>query len=376
MEDMVMVLMLRKSRNEMATKVEDMGRRRRPRTPRQGQILRGLVSTQVEISIWTHSIQHNIHHGTQAQVSRVRKGSQEGVYIKLLVSANMQARKAQPESDIEDEEAAFAANSTLNDPMIDEQVSDDDSDDDDENEDVDEEMDEDDGVEEFGDEPAQPAAAGPSRSRNLYAAPTLAELDELRAAEASGGNKFSLQLDELLKSTLLPTTPAPALKTLLGAVHDLVHAIPTLPAVAPRKAASRLKGTPIPFPGPKELSPIKGDVAVQWTLGFEAPAEVVVAGSWAVCGGYKKAKGQAGNVDVVVVMPQTMFSPKDRMAYRYFHKRAHYLAVIADALKKASKKTESPLHGVEIEWEHADDRRPIISIAAGKGEFLGTNCFS
>jgi hypothetical protein len=32
-EDMVMVLMLRKSRNDMATKVEDMGRRRRPRTP-------------------------------------------------------------------------------------------------------------------------------------------------------------------------------------------------------------------------------------------------------------------------------------------------------------------------------------------------------
>jgi U3 small nucleolar RNA-associated protein 22 len=279
----------------------------------------------------------------------------------------------------------YAADSTLVDPMVDDQGDSDDDDSDDEEDSAGDAMDED----EDEAPAAETPAAGPSRSgpsRSLYKAPTLAELDELRNAEASGGNAFSLQLDELLKSTLLPITPAPALKTLLGAIHDLVHALPALPAVTPRKANSRLKaklGGSIPFPGPKALSPLVGEP--KWTLGFDAPAEVVVAGSWSVCGGYKKAKGKAGNVDIVVMMPQVstvlipsyysqneltlqaMFSAKDRTAYRYFHKRAHYLAVIAAALKTESTKEDSALYGVEIEWEHADARRPIVSIAAGKG---------
>ncbi|TXT04376.1 hypothetical protein VHUM_04143 [Vanrija humicola] len=233
----------------------------------------------------------------------------------------------------------------------------------------------DDGVEEFtGFEEEEPApAAGPSRTKSLYKAPTLAELDELRAAEASGGNTFSLQLDALLSSTLLPSAPSAQLKTLLGAVHDLVHALPALSPLAPPKAVARLakgsakgKHEAVPFPAGAEL-----DLAeVQWKLGFEPPAEVFVGGSWAVCGGYKKGKGEAGGVDVVVVMPQAMFSAKDRTAYRYFHKRAHYLAVIYAGLRKAAADSKSPLHGVELAWEHADARRPVIAIRAGKAQGL------
>lgn len=64
-----------------------------------------------------------------------------------------------------------------------------------------------------------------------------------------------------------------------------------------------------------------------------------------------------------------MFSAKDRTAYRYFHKRAHYLAVIAEALTKAATK-KGPLRGIAVEWEHADARRPIISIKCGKDQGL------
>lgn len=211
--------------------------------------------------------------------------------------------------DTDDEVEAYAAAPTLVDPMIDPQFSDSDDDDDD-----DEAM-EDDGVEEFagddGVEELEGAAeeeaptAGPSRSRGLYKPPTLAELDELRAAESAGGTTFALQLDELLSSTLMPHAPAPALKDLLGAVHDLVHALPALPAVSPRKADARLGKGSIPFPGPVALSPLKGEP--KWTLGFTAPAEVVVGGSWAVCGGYKTGKGRAGNIDIVVIMPQVSY---------------------------------------------------------------------
>jgi U3 small nucleolar RNA-associated protein 22 len=63
-----------------------------------------------------------------------------------------------------------------------------------------------------------------------------------------------------------------------------------------------------------------------------------------------------------------MFSAKDRMNYRYFHKRAHYLAVINKALIAASKKGGA-LSGVKARWGFAsgDERRPVIILRAGKG---------
>jgi U3 small nucleolar RNA-associated protein 22 len=164
-----------------------------------------------------------------------------------------QARKAATPSDddLEAEMQQYAAPSTLVDPMIDVQGSDSDGDEEDDDDDDD---DHDHDVPEVPAPTTAESSAGPSR-RNLYKAPTLAELDELRAAEASGGNAFSLQLDELLKSTLLPTTPAPALKTLLGAVHDLVHGLPSLPAVASRSGRLGLR------PPPRSLSQAPGACA-------------------------------------------------------------------------------------------------------------------
>jgi U3 small nucleolar RNA-associated protein 22 len=54
------------------------------------------------------------------------------------------------------------------------------------------------------------------------------------------------------------------------------------------------------------------------------------------------------------------------MNYRYFHKRAHYLAVIKAALEEAASADEE-LKGMDISWS-GDDRRPIIILKAGKGE--------
>ncbi|KAK4685401.1 U3 small nucleolar RNA-associated protein 22, partial [Tremellales sp. Uapishka_1] len=74
-----------------------------------------------------------------------------------------------------------------------------------------------------------------------------------------------------------------------------------------------------------------------------------------------------GGVDLVVAMPDALFSAKDRMSYRYFHKRLHYLAVIKAALEKLDA-----LEGVDIRWENAmgDARRPIIVLRAGKEQGL------
>lgn len=70
-----------------------------------------------------------------------------------------------------------------------------------------------------------------------------------------------------------------------------------------------------------------------------------------------------------VTITQSLFSPKDRMSYRYFHKRAHYMAVVLSALSKLARSQGSPLHGCEVEWQdvHDDGRRMAIVITAGKG---------
>ncbi|WVR00376.1 hypothetical protein IAU59_007519 [Kwoniella sp. CBS 9459] len=255
------------------------------------------------------------------------------------------------------------------DPMIDRQS----SGSEDEDEDDDAEPQEDDAEE------AVPSA-GPSRqaqpTKHLYKAPTLEEMEALKSADSSGGTSFSLQLSALLNSTLLPSTPAPALKALLSALHSTILGLPTLAPLPPLRAYKRIaKGAvnavtiPSIGEGLDQWDPVKNEV--KWTLGWDKPEEIVVGGSWGVVGGYKRGKGEAGNVDLVVVMPSAMFSPKDRMDFRYFHKRAHYLAVIFSALRPLLTK-DGALHGAEIQWDTAmgDTRRPVIVITAGKEQGL------
>lgn len=252
------------------------------------------------------------------------------------------------------------------------------------------EDDQEDDAEEFGvqDEETKPvkvnAEPGPSRrppGKNLYAAPTVDEMERLKSA-AETGNTFTLQLEALVSSTLLSTTPQPELKAILAKIHDLILGMPELAPLSPRDA---LKRTPdVPFVGGPEWNPLESDV--KWTLGWEKPAEVFVGGSWSVCGGYKKGKGVAGDVDLVVVMPtvrdlynsftdcQSMFSPKDRINYRYFHKRSHYIAVVKKAIAAKFGKDKA-LSGAEIGWQTSmDDRRPVVVIKVGKGKSLIDSC--
>lgn len=70
-----------------------------------------------------------------------------------------------------------------------------------------------------------------------------------------------------------------------------------------------------------------------------------------------------------------MFTPKDRTAYRYFHKRAHYIAVIASSLAalgkgKKGKEYAKLWASMRVEWEYegGDMRRPVLVLTFPKGE--------
>jgi hypothetical protein len=138
--------------------------------------------------------------------------------------------------------------------------------------------------------------AGPSKPknhRNLYAPPTLDELDTLSSTSSAA---FTLQLSALLQSTLLPTTPHSTLKTLLTDLHGVINSIPSSEPVAPKEG---IKKVGLPSISPAEFLPRK----VNWTVGYDKPKEVFVSGSWSVVGGYKVGKGEQGGVDMVLVMP-------------------------------------------------------------------------
>ena len=154
----------------------------------------------------------------------------------------------------------------------------------------------------YGQPEAGPSSQnGITKTKSKFRPPTVEELDELHQAEASGGNTFSLQLEALLGSTLLPKTPHSGLKALLAAIHSHIMALPPLEALRPRKAVKRL-GETIPFPGPDEFNPLKRS-DIKWTLGWERPEEVLIGGSWGACGGYRKGKKEMGDINVVVTMP-------------------------------------------------------------------------
>ena len=165
------------------------------------------------------------------------------------------------------------------------------------------------------------SSAGPSRPpqrkpNGLYRPPTLEEMDTLQAASEKGGNSFSLQLDALLASTLLPKDPQPRLKELLSEIHSTIMNLPSLPPLSPKKAVKRLKGN-LTFPGPDEFSPLTEDV--QWRLGWEKPEEIFVGGSWSICGGYKMGKREMGDIDIFVVMPDVSSSGCLSLSHKWAH---------------------------------------------------------
>ncbi|ORX40762.1 Nrap protein [Kockovaella imperatae] len=233
---------------------------------------------------------------------------------------------------------------------------------------VEEEAEEDDVEPEAGPSTTKPKPTPNGKSK--YRPPTMEELETLRQTESSGGNTFALQLDALLTSTLLSKTPPAGLKDLLATIHSHIMSLHSLPALLPPKACKRF-GQAIPFPGPDVFHPLKR-ADVKWTLGWEKPEEVIIGGSWGVCGGYRKGKKEMGDVNVVAVMPAALFSPKDRMDFRYFHKRIYYLAIIKKSLEMLGEKSGASLSGIKVRWEdaHGDSRRPIIVISAGKEQGL------
>jgi len=155
------------------------------------------------------------------------------------------------------------------------------------------------------------------------------------------------QIDELLKEV---NVPAKKLEKLRSALHRVKEVLDGSSAVQPltvqeaRDYLAEHGEIVLPFDRQEDSSNLK--------MAYQAPAGVHVVGSFMLEAYVKPAL----NVDVAIEMPAGLFQPKDHMNYRYHHKRAFYLAVVASVLKEAFDASSD----LSFEALNGDVTKPIL----------------
>ncbi|KAJ1733229.1 U3 snoRNP protein [Coemansia sp. Benny D160-2] len=208
--------------------------------------------------------------------------------------------------------------------------------------------------------------------RGLDAKATNAEIMALNETTLLfKSNLFKLQEDELLAETCVGAG-SKATRGLDAALRQIRDALGSQDPVdemgvrAATKYIHRISGSSklatgeklqIPFPDP----PPSDDMLIK--LGFQPPTVINVVGSYPL--GMAVASRTGFNVDMVVQMPSALFQDRDHLNYRYFYKRAFYVAVLFIGLKQSAALRDA--FDINIECMHGDQRLPIIAMRPLKG---------
>jgi U3 small nucleolar RNA-associated protein 22 len=126
------------------------------------------------------------------------------------------------------------------------------------------------------------------------------------------------------------------------------------------------KSIVIPFPSPEPAADI------QYTFGYSAPSAMHLVGSFPRKTISKSRHAWA--VDVAIEMPEELFQEKDHMNYRYFYKRAYYLAVLAAAIQ--DKKSGMSKCKIEFSTFNGDQRKPILILHPPGGMISWMDAFA
>lgn len=163
---------------------------------------------------------------------------------------------------------------------------------------------------------------------------------------------FKLQLDELIAESRPPyDIQLATTKDTLHELKDLIENLPEQPAKQALEAEKDLRqshGVAVPYPEPRPGKDTK------YSVMFARPANVNVVGSFALRTGSKTVAPYV--VDMSVTMPSSIFREKDYTNYRYFHKRAYYVACIAAGIR--NKKSLGL--NLKFELQDGDPLRPTV----------------
>ena len=111
---------------------------------------------------------------------------------------------------------------------------------------------------------------------------------------------------------------------------------------------------PFPDPGP--------DRNAAYKLAYAKPSNINVVGSYALKTMLKSDNGLA--VDMIVKMPESIFQEKDFLNYRYFYKRAYYLACIASGLQE----TIQGHFALSFEYLNGNSLHPVLVVKPTSSE--------
>ncbi|KAG0330358.1 hypothetical protein BG004_002115 [Podila humilis] len=202
----------------------------------------------------------------------------------------------------------------------------------------------------------QPATSTGVKNSSLYKAPTNDEIQGLQeSSDLFKSNIFKLQIEELLKEVVVDYKKAQPLEAALRKLKEIFDRTPQHQelSLSNIKANMKKKSIVIPFPSPAPASDI------QYTFGYRPPSAMHLVGSFPLKTVSKSRDGWS--VDVAVEMPEELFQEKDHMNYRYFYKRAYYLAVLAAAIQE--KKSGMSSTKIEFSTLNGDQRKPILVLS-------------
>ncbi|KAF2199765.1 Nrap protein [Delitschia confertaspora ATCC 74209] len=193
--------------------------------------------------------------------------------------------------------------------------------------------------------------------------------DGVYTAEVYKSNMFKLQLDELLEQVKpkygkKEASAERAMRTL----KTLIEQIPSRGPLSIPEAEKLFKSSKIAIPFPKPLPPKDA----KYKLQFERPASVNATGSYPLK--ISTRTNEELVIDMVVTMPGSIFQEKDYLNYRYFYKRAFYLACIVDGLMSSKD------HKFKISYDclNGNYLQPIIIVRpSGDGsadDFSSAKC--
>ncbi|KAI1385217.1 Nrap protein [Hypoxylon trugodes] len=170
---------------------------------------------------------------------------------------------------------------------------------------------------------------------------------------ASGASAFILETEELLKEVKLDYGKTTYnVENMLRRLKEVIetsepHEPLPINEVSTNFEKSNKITIPYPDPKPAKDSPYK--------LSFDTPAQINIVGSWILKTGVKSQSDLA--IDMIVVMPESIFQEKDYLNMRYFYKRAYYLAYITASLRTA-------LAGMAMEfWFDHLHGNPLLPVA-------------
>ncbi|MCJ1378069.1 hypothetical protein MMC17_001165 [Xylographa soralifera] len=111
---------------------------------------------------------------------------------------------------------------------------------------------------------------------------------------------------------------------------------------------------------------------LQYSVAFAKPDDINVVGSFVLKTSVKHEEPLV--IDMAVTMPSSLFQDKDYLNYRYFHKRAYYLACIASSINAV---TDFKVH-VQYQYQNDSPLQPVLLISpvpnGGEDDFSSSKC--